>query len=197
MRGFSLFETVVSLGLLFGLLAGVGLACAIGLRYFHQTRAYTEVQQEAAKAVEWLVRDLGNTIPANLEAVNGSAPYVKMLCAEPADEPDFRYTPDGRLIWQKWLGYYLAGDELKRSEVALEDPPPVVNPLPAPAPVVDRARLVAAPRQRIIARRVETLSFVYTPNSRQIQVEVRTRAEIDSQRSTRVRLGSTVHLRNN
>lgn len=195
MRGFSLFETIVSLALLFGLLAGVSLACTIGLRYFHQTRAYTEVQQEAAKAVEWLVRDLSNTIPANLEAVNGSEPYLKMICAEPLDAPDFRYTTTGRLIWQKWLGYYVGGDELRRSEIELESPP-VLNPLPAPGPVVGRPQLTAAARQRTVARRVEALSFVYTPNSRQIQVEVRTRAEIDSQRSTRVRLGSTVFLRN-
>ena len=195
-RGFSLFEVIVSLGLLFMLLSGVALTAMIGLRYFHQTRAYTEVQQEAAKAMEWLVRDLSNAIETNLSVANGPGAWMRMLSAEPIDSTEFRYTTAGELIWQKWLGYYLSGDELRRSEVQLTDSD-VTSPNPPPAPVVGLAQLQACARQRVVARRVERLNFVYTPGVRRIQVEITTQVEVDSTHSTRIQLASTVFLRNN
>lgn len=203
MRAFSLIDTLVAMALLIALMAGVSIVLVAGIRYFHQTRVYTEVQQEATKGMERVVKDLSNTLTAGLTSDNGTwngagysvPPCLVFLSAEPVSPAptDFQFTPTGELIWQKWLGFHLEGGSLVRSEIPLLDPPVTVA-APAPLPAVGLTELQEASLHREVARDIERL--VVTVSNREVRLELVGHAEIDSTHNTRVHLQSSVYLRN-
>lgn len=197
-RGFSLIELVVASALLMFLTGGITLVTMNGMRYFRLGYAYQTAQQQALVAMRKMVDELQNSRRDSVSSSSSPSvdPHVTFLSAR-APEPNagsLVHDDQGRLLWQKWVCYYLSTDrQLIRSERPLDETPPglVVPPLPAAPPVAELAALAG----RRVADGIEAVTFNPGPQ-RYLDLSITGRAETGSDRSTRVILRSRVWLLN-
>jgi len=197
-RGFSLIELVVTSALLLFLTGGITLVTMNGMRYFRLGYAYQTAQQQALVAMRKLVDELQNSRRDSVSSSSSPSPepHLVFLSARPPEPTTgaLVHDVDGRLLWQKWVCYYLTTDrQLVRTERPLDETPPglIVPPLPA-APLVAE---MAALQGRRIADGIEAVTFNPGP-LRYLDLSLTGRAETGSDRSTRVILRSRVWLLN-
>ena len=120
--GFSMAEIIVFTFLLLMLTTGMYLLLVAGLRTVQQTQAYQTAQQQATTGIRKLVGELSDARADNdfLLYSPGSSNGVRFLSANiplPASSSHMVHDgTSGAVIWQKWVGYYLNGQNLMRVE---------------------------------------------------------------------------------
>ncbi|MBI3925142.1 MAG: type II secretion system protein [Armatimonadetes bacterium] len=167
--GFTLVELLVTLALLGILLTGLYLTLLSALRYLSVAQAQQEVGQEALKAAVALRGEVQETRASTLR-ISSSPPGLVFLSPR---KPDGSVEWDrwGRLIWQKWICFYLEDERLLRKEKSLAQPTVSDRPDPVtPALLAADESLTA----EVIARGVAAFDVV---PGRPPELRVSTQAE--------------------
>lgn len=211
-RGALLLDALIGGTLLLLLLGSCGAVCTAGLRWFRQSQAYADAQQECMKALNRLSRDLSNATKESLSWSNGtlagtplaysSAPYIWFVSPQPpvseGDKVQFSGST-GHLLWQKWMSFYVdpASNEFCASELPLTGRPVAVcNPAPLPAPSLALFMARPSPARRVWARWVKRLEFTPGLNGDSYAVKMEVEQAIDSTHSTKIALGTQITLGN-
>ena len=130
-RGVSLIELLISAFLMGLCLTSVHMLVQAGNRYLRVSQARHEIQSQALLSLAWLQRELAESDPDSYRTL--ATPYQGIVFASPRDNSGQVQYDLGRMLWPKFLCYYVKDQNLVRKVKSLVPP----SPYPPPAPQVD------------------------------------------------------------
>lgn len=147
-RGFTLIEAGVVLSLLAGLMTLVALYFVRGRRYTAQTETYAGVQRTANQIVRRVTDDLYRGSTLQSQTNSNSVLFLSFMPEDPS-KPYLVLDPTGKILWQKWVGYYHdpARQAVIRTVTPLDTPTSDVMISPEPAIGLADLATVAGPHQ--------------------------------------------------
>lgn len=170
------------------IVTGIYYVMAAGLRYVRVTNATIDVQRRCLMALVGLTRELGESSPKSLVSDT-----TGLVFASPRDRAgSVRYDVGSRLLWQKYVAYYVTRVDgvscLVRFERAL--PKPVAKP---PEPVTLSSLLAESTEPpRVISR--DIVAF-FASSGNPIDLSV-TAAFEDGGRGYKVTITSKMTMKN-
>ncbi|MEW6281959.1 MAG: hypothetical protein AB1758_25365 [Candidatus Eremiobacterota bacterium] len=184
-------EVLVGGGVLLLLLSALYLLLVFGLRYYRAAYAVETVHQQSLLTLRKLSAELRRSHPATVTYGPG---FVWFLSPDPptATPGPWTYASDGSLEWHTWIGYYLNGTELVRSELPLGTPA-LVPPVPAAPTLTD---FQVASSRRTVAREIQTLNAAAGTAPELVELVVTARVPTASNKFTEVTLRTQVHPEN-
>lgn len=107
------------------LTAGLYLTLAGALRYLSVAQADQDVGQQGLLALKAVRKELLETSPATVRV--SSDPSGLLFLSPRGADGRFQWDGYGRLLWRKWVCFYLDGETLVRKEKSLPEPSPYPN----------------------------------------------------------------------
>jgi hypothetical protein len=188
-----MIELMVASAILMFLLAGLYLLLTGGMRYYQQARAYRTSQHEALVGIRAVLEELGDSRASSV-SIDSTLPQAHRIIfpsgqTYPGDGGPIQFV-GGDIQWQKWVCIYLdtADNELHRAELAMA---PTTAPPAAPG---FAAFPMAGNDNRILARGIIELGCTRT--SQVLQIVIKSRESVGSNKHTEVTLRSKVFLQN-
>lgn len=154
--GETLLELLLYSALLLMMLGGLGMAATLGSRSLQSTGTATEIGREGGVAMAAVVRELQNTRQEVLRV--DPTPVGLVLLSPRTSSGPYQHDEAGRLIWQRWVAFYLQQRNgvplLIRKELPLGAP---TSTLPSSIPSVATLQGNSNLRERVVARQVTAL----------------------------------------
>jgi hypothetical protein len=147
-RGISLIELLISATLMGLCLSAVHMLVKAGNNYLRVSQAKHDLQSQALLSLAWLQRELGESDPESYKTL--STPYQGVIFASPRDDSGQVQYDLGRMLWPKFICYYVKDQNLVRKVKSVAPP----FPYPPPAPGVDTVAGDASLTIRTLAKHV-------------------------------------------
>jgi hypothetical protein len=146
-------ETLIAAAVMSLLLSAVALSFSLASSYFRSGLSDQTLQSGAQMALRLMTADIAATAPKLV--AHGTGPEGLVLASPYDSGGQFEVSPDGGLLYQKWVCYYLdpSGQRLLRQEQPLSKP----STTPAPIPTVPT--MIALNTPRVVATNVTSLLF--------------------------------------
>lgn len=149
-RGFTLAELTINSTLLVILLGIAYAGLLLAHRYYAESEAAVQVQQQATSGLKHLVSDLGGTPSTGVRTDTSGLTFVSARTSTGS----VAYDTSGSVLWQSVVAYYVQGGVLYRKARTLTPTATIPSPLPTAAELRDDGSLVP----RAVARQVETMT---------------------------------------
>ncbi|MBI3927886.1 MAG: hypothetical protein HY319_20260 [Armatimonadetes bacterium] len=194
-RGVTLLELLIASGLVLLVALSVLALFEAGVRYVRESEARLDIQRDALVAMALVTQELSESNPVAFRT-DPDPPGV--VFGSPRNlEGTLIVDSSGKLIWQKFICYYLEDSGAERRLIRKErmlDPTVRVSFPPAPGAGLSTADFLVLPiPARTIAGGIE--SFAVTPST-QVDIELTAARRDWKGRDFRVRLQSSVLMRN-
>lgn len=131
-RGLTIVELLIVCTLFFGLMTLVAMFLVRGKRLAVKTEVLGRVQHQASVLARKLSRDLNRGTRTEWEWADGSLIFLSSAPVNSSDPPIEFEAGTGRILWKKWVAYYLNPDtnQVLKYESPLETP--TADPATAP-----------------------------------------------------------------
>jgi hypothetical protein len=143
--GFTLVEGLIVCTLLLGMMGLVAAFFDRGQRYTVETNSYATVQRDANEILRKVTHDLYQATSEQSRTGPSSVMFLSYGPTAAGDPPIEMENPSGRILWRKWIAYYLdiPSETLYRTEVPLDAPTSTL--MSSPQPDIDNSYIRGEP----------------------------------------------------
>ena len=183
-RAYTLVELIISSGLLLLMLGGAYQALVVSSQYQKKLQDSSQIQQETMTVLSKLQRALAAGTAESIE-VSTDLQALRFVSAENS-QGYFQAHSSGSPLWQRWICFYLEGNQLIRKE----DPFAATPTVPTTLPLIDDIKLDTTYRKTVLSEQVQSIQFLDGATTLVVRLQTLSSARRPNGQS----LALTVHL---